>query len=55
MGGNAWKRFQVGLQLGVRARINNKFVVGLGYSRDLSNITDNTKFYSFDITAGICF
>ena len=55
MGDDTWNRFQVGLQLGVRARINQKFMIGVGYSQDLSNITDNTKFHSFDISLGICF
>lgn len=55
MGDDAWNRFQFGAQLGVRARINNMFVVGLGYTTDLSNITDNTKFNSFDVTLGITF
>ena len=55
MGDDTWNRFQVGLQVGVRARINQKFMIGVGYSQDLSNITDNTKFHSFDISLGICF
>ena len=55
MGDDAWNRFQFGAQLGVRARINNMFVVGLGYSTDLSNITEKTKFNSFDVTLGITF
>ena len=63
MGDAAWKRIQLGMQFGVRARINQKFMIGIGYSMDLTNIskysvlnTDvTTKFYSIDISLGICF
>lgn len=63
MGDAAWKRIQLGMQFGVRARISNKFLVGIGYSMDLTNIskyevyhTDiSSKFHSFDITLGYCF
>ena len=55
MGDNRFKRFQMGIQVGVRARINNKFVVGVGYSQDMLNITDHTKFNSWDFTLGFCF
>ena len=63
MGDAACKRIQLGMQVGVRARINNQFLIGVGYSMDLTNIskysmfgTDvTTKFHSFDITLGYCF
>lgn len=63
MGDAAWKRIQLGMQFGVRARINNKFLIGIGYSMDLTNISKyevyhedvSTKFHSFDITLGYCF
>lgn len=63
MGDAACKRIQLGMQFGVRARINNQFLIGVGYSMDLTNIskysmlgTDvTTKFHSFDITLGYCF
>ena len=62
-GDAAWKRIQLGMQFGVRARISNKFLIGIGYSMDLTNIskyevyhTDiSSKFHSFDITLGYCF
>ena len=51
------------MQFGVRARINSQFLIGLGYSMDLTNISEYTmlktditsKFHSFDITLGYCF
>ena len=63
MGDAACKRIQLGMQFGVRARINKQFLIGVGYSLDLTNIskysmlgTDvTTKFHSFDITLGYCF
>ena len=63
MGDAAWKRIQLGMQFGVRARISNKFLIGIGYSMDLTNISKyevyhediSTKFHSFDITLGYCF
>ena len=47
----------------MHARINNQFLIGVGYSMDLTNIskytilnTDvTTRFHSFDITLGYCF
>lgn len=53
MGGEPWKRVQFGLQLGARARISDKYTVGLGYSMDLSELTDHTKISSFDLTFGL--
>jgi len=63
MGDAACKRIQLGMQFGARARINNQFLIGVGYSMDLTNIskytmlnTDvTTRFHSFDITLGYCF
>lgn len=53
MGDEALKRVQFGLQLGARARISDKYTVGLGYSMDLSEIGDHTKISSFDLTFGL--
>ena len=63
MGDADCKRIQLGMQFGVRARINSQFLIGLGYSMDLTNISKYTmlktditsKFHSFDITLGYCF
>lgn len=55
MGDDAWKRFGFGMQVGVRARINKQFLVGFGYTQELTDIADHTKFNSFDITLGYCF
>ena len=51
---NTAKRMQVGMNLGVRARFS-KFLVGLGYSMDLTDFTKNEKTNSFDITLGMTF
>ena len=55
MGDDVWNRFNVGMQVGVRAHINNKFVVGVGYTQELTNICDHTKFSSIDLTLGLTF
>ena len=63
MGDAACKRIQLGMQFGARARINNQFLIGVGYSMDLTNISKytmlntevTTRFHSFDITLGYCF
>ena len=51
---NTAKRMQVGMNLGVRARFS-KFLVGLGYSMDLTDFTKYEKTNSFDITLGMTF
>lgn len=55
MNGDAWKRFQIGWQIGVNAKFNNKFLVGISYGSDFSEITDDCKFKTTSITLGLCF
>lgn len=50
-----WKRFQVGAQIGVKARFNNKFFVGIGYGFDFNEIAEDTKVNELSISAGIVF
>lgn len=50
-----WKRFQIGWQIGVNARINNKFLVGLSYGSDFSEIFKKAKIKTTSITLGYCF
>lgn len=54
VGDNTAKRLQVGTNVGIRARFS-KFVVGLGYSMDLTDFTKYEKTNSFDITLGMTF
>lgn len=55
MWGEACKRFQFGLHAGVRARISEQFLVGIGYSQDLNEFAEHTKFNSIDTTVGLKF
>ncbi|MCF0257204.1 hypothetical protein [Bacteroides heparinolyticus] len=55
MNGHPWKRVQFGLHFGLRARFNDKFIGGIGYSFDLNEITEHIKVNSLDLTFGIIF
>lgn len=57
MGGskNTWKRFQIGWELGVKARFNEKFLVGVSYGSDFSEISKKVKIHTTSITLGYCF
>lgn len=50
-----WNRFQIGWQIGVNARFNNKFLVGVSYGTDFSEIADDCKIKTTSITLGYCF
>jgi len=50
-----WKRFQIGGQLGVKARFNNKFFIGFGYGFDFNEIAEDTKVNELSISAGLVF
>lgn len=56
MGGsdNTLNRFQIGWQIGVKARFNKRFMIGLSYGSD-SEISKKTTTSGLDITAGITF
>jgi hypothetical protein len=54
-GDNALKRVQVGIQVGCKFRIGQKFTVGGGYFRDLTKIQEHTHVEGFDITLGLNF
>lgn len=49
------KRFNFGLQFGVKARIASAFMVGVGYWMDLNEIAEHTKMKGFEISAGLAF
>lgn len=55
MYGDEWKRFQIGWQIGVNARFNDKFLVGVSYGGDFSEIAEETKVKTTSITLGYCF
>ena len=50
----AWKRFQMGWQIGVKASISN-FVLGVSYGGDFSEITEDAKLKTTSITLGYRF
>lgn len=55
MDGDQWKRFQIGWELGVKAKFNNKFMVGVSYGQDFSEIAEKVKIHTTSITLGYCF
>lgn len=57
MGGskNTWKRFQIGWELGVKARFNQKYLLGISYGSDFSEIAKKVKIHTTSITLGYCF
>ena len=54
-GGMGAKRFQFGLQIGLRARFSNTFTVGVSYAQDLNEFMEHTKINSVDLTIGVNF
>ena len=50
----AWKRFQMGWQIGVKASISN-FVLGVSYGGDFSEIAEDAKSKTTSITLGYRF
>lgn len=53
--GRAWKRFQLGWQIGVKARFNEHFVVGGSFGTDFLEIAKKTKFRTGTIMIGYTF
>ena len=53
--GKAWKRFQLGYQIGLKARFGQNFMAGLSYGNDLSEIAYKTKVQTTSITVGYTF
>lgn len=48
-------RFQIGGQLGLKARFNNKFFLGVGYSFDFNEIHDDVKVSEVSLSLGLVF
>ncbi|MBQ7509581.1 MAG: outer membrane beta-barrel protein [Prevotella sp.] len=55
LGMYVWKRFQIGWQIGVKARFSDSFFVGLGYGTDFSEISKKTKINETSISLGFVF
>lgn len=51
---DAWKRFQIGWQIGVGANFN-KFYAGISYGGDLSELAEETKLKATSVTIGFNF
>lgn len=55
MDGEAWKRFQIGWQLGLKARLGKTLIAGISYGNDFSEIVKKTKIQTTTITLGFAF
>lgn len=50
-----WKRFQIGWNIGLKARFNNSFYVGLSYGSDFNDIAEDTKIKETTLSVGLVF
>jgi hypothetical protein len=50
-----WKRFQIGWQAGLKARISDKFIVGGSFGTDFNEIHKNVKVHTGTIMFGYSF
>lgn len=50
-----WKRFQIGWQVGVKARFNEKFIIGGSFGTDFMDIVKKNKFRTGTILVGYTF
>lgn len=50
-----WKRFQVGWQAGIKARFNNKIIVGGSFGTDFNDICEHVKIHTGTIMLGYSF
>lgn len=57
MGGDdyTWNRFQVGWHIGLNARFNKKYLLGVSYGTDFSEIAKEVKIHTTSVTLGLCF
>lgn len=55
MDDNAWKRFQIGWQIGTKIMFNNSFSLGVSYGTDFSEICEKTKIKTTSVALGLCF
>lgn len=52
---NTWKRFQIGWNIGLKARINDQFLLGVSYGKDFSELAKKTKMSTTTISVGYTF
>ena len=52
---NTWNRFQLGWNIGVKARFGENFLVGLAYGSDFSELARKAKMATTSITLGYTF
>ena len=50
-----WKRFQIGWQAGVKARINHRFIIGGSFGTDFNDIVKKIKVHTGTIMLGYSF
>lgn len=53
--GKAWKRLQLGWQIGLKARLGQNFMAGISYGNDFSEIAYKSKIQTTAITVGYTF
>lgn len=53
--GKEWKRFQIGWQIGLKARFGQSFMAGVSYGSDFSEIAYKSKIQTTSITIGYTF
>ena len=50
-----WKRFQIGCQLGINIRFDNKYMIGFSYEFDCSKLSTNAKLQQLIARIGFVF
>ena len=50
-----WKRFQIGWQIGVKARLSRQFQLGVSYGSDFNEIAKKTKIATTSVNIGYTF
>lgn len=53
--GKAWKRFQIGWQIGLKARFGQKIMAGISYGNDFSEIAYKSTIQTTSISIGYTF
>lgn len=52
---DAWKRLQIGWQIGCNVLFNEKFFLGFSHGKDFYGVRDGAKFKTTSLTLGYCF
>lgn len=50
-----WKRLQIGMQIGLKARFSDSFFVGIGYGADFNEIAEDIKVNELSLSIGLVF